>query len=124
MCTITSSIFEKILGESFREYFTLFNEMTIKGYHPNRKMFVGAFINVLRARNFNESMSHMPTSFLEDVETHVELYLKGKKICQKKSRDVKDYTFGNFDNTQQSRKNHYTLPFRDRETFKGNKKPT
>lgn len=98
--------------------------MTIKGYHPNQKMFVGAFINVLRARNFNESMSHMPTSFLEDVVPHVELYLKGKKICQKKSRDVKDCTFGNFDNTQQSHKNHYTLSFRDRETFKGNKKPT
>jgi hypothetical protein len=44
-------------GESLREFLARFSEETIKVTNPNQEMFVVAFLNGLKAGQFNESLA-------------------------------------------------------------------
>lgn len=81
-------------SESFREYFTRFNETTIKVIHPNHKMCVGAFQNGLKVRNFNASFTQKPTTPMAEIMARAECYIKNEESnIGKKAIDVKERTF-------------------------------
>lgn len=53
-------------------------------------MFMGAFLNGTKIKQFNESLSYKPTLSLLDIVTITECYIKGEyNNINKKVRDVK-----------------------------------
>lgn len=71
-----------------REYLAWFSKTTIKVVHPNQKMFMGAFQNRLRFRDFNESFTYRSPISMAEVMTHVEFYIKGKESNVEKRNEM------------------------------------
>lgn len=119
---ITTRKFNILQGpyESLKEYLSRFNKVTTKEIHLNQEIFVGAFQNGLSEWHFNESLAQSPTTSLAEVVTRSEFYIKGedRKVEKMHMMQKKD---PNMDN---SRRSHYTLPMRDRKTFKQCGNPT
>lgn len=78
---VTTSLFNISQGtsESLREYLAYFNDDTIKVINPNQKMFEATFNNRLKVRHFNKSLAQRPSSFLSEVITRIEWYIKSEK---------------------------------------------
>lgn len=53
-------------SESLREYLERFNEETIKIFHLNQEMFVGAFQHGLKVRQFNEFLAQKQMRLLAE----------------------------------------------------------
>lgn len=54
-------------GEWLQEYKSHFNKETIKVVHLCQDIFVGAFLNSLKAKNFNRSLAQKSTSTMEEI---------------------------------------------------------
>ena len=75
--------------KSLQKYFARFNEETIKVYHPNQELFLGAFQHDLRVGKFNESLAQNLTSNMNEIITRVECYIKGEESnLEKRTRDT------------------------------------
>lgn len=84
-------------------------------------MLVWAFQNGLRARHFNEFRTQSSTTYLSEVVTQAEWYIKSEvSNVQKKARDAKEHTT----NTNNSQRNQYMSPMRDIMSFKQSGKST
>jgi hypothetical protein len=54
-------------------------------------MFVGAFLNGLMVRHFNESLAQKPATITEEIMKCVECYIKGEEsYAKKRYLDIKE----------------------------------
>lgn len=79
-------------SESLKDHLALFSEATIRVIPPNQEIFVGELQNGLKARHFNESISHKPALSLAEVVAIDECYIKGEESnSKKKACGVKEH---------------------------------
>lgn len=77
----TSSLFKVRQGNFVYlwEYLSCLSKVTIMTVNPNQDMFVEAFHNYLKIRQFSEPLTQKPSNSMEEIMSRMECYMKGEE---------------------------------------------